>query len=72
MASCAAAHHPQQPRIKQHDRRREEDQRQTEVRHRRRLPALCPHNLRVLNHILDVLFDIKEHGHAGIQQQASH
>jgi hypothetical protein len=38
----------------------------------KRLPGLCPHNLRVLNHIIDVLFDIQEHEHEHVLQQSSH
>ena len=37
------------------------------------LPYLCPHNLRVLNKMIDVLFDIHEHGDvepASIQKAA--
>jgi hypothetical protein len=38
----------------------------------KRLPALRPHNLRVLNHIIDELLAIEEHGLAHEPQQASH
>jgi hypothetical protein len=38
----------------------------------KRLPALCPHHLRVLNLIINVLLELAEHGHEHEPQQASH